>query len=113
MVDVSGFPLINPDIIAESGYPPMVKELRAQIAEADAVIVSFPNHNSMISAVMKNVYDWVSISFDGQSPVKGKPFAVMNVSKDGSSKAVENFKRVTRYCKVDLLERHVLVDGSQ
>ena len=39
------------------------------VSEADGVIVAFPNHNDLISAVMKNAYDWISIN-DGSCPIK-------------------------------------------
>ena len=69
IADVSQFPLVNPDIIAEKGFPESVQIVRNMVSQADGVIVAFPNHNSLVSAVMKNAYDWISIN-DGACPVK-------------------------------------------
>ena len=63
VADISEFPFVNPDIIAEVGFPASVSKVRSMITEADGIIVSFPEHNGLITAAMKNAYDWVSINF--------------------------------------------------
>lgn len=64
VADISGFPLMNPDIIGEVGFPAEVAKVREMVSRADGVIVSFPDHNSLISATMKNAYDWISIKWN-------------------------------------------------
>lgn len=82
------------------------------VAEADGVIVAFPNHNDLVSAAFKNAYDWISIN-DGSCPVKEKPFAMMSSSQYGSTKALDHFKRVGGYCKIKVCEKYVNLMGEK
>ncbi|MGR3493060.1 MAG: NADPH-dependent FMN reductase [Shimia sp.] len=72
------FPLYDGDLEAESGVPEEVQTLADQIAAADAVIVSTPEYNKMLSGVLKNALDWVSRA-DG-NPWRHKPVAVMSAA---------------------------------
>lgn len=56
---VLDLPIYDGDIEA-AGIPTSVQLLRDKIAAADAIIVSSPEYNSAISAVLKNTIDWVS-----------------------------------------------------
>ncbi len=44
----------------EKGFPPSMMELNEKFAEADGFIVSTPEHNGSIPAVLKNTIDWLS-----------------------------------------------------
>ncbi len=52
-------PLYDGDLEAKS-IPETVTTLAAQVAQADAIIVSSPEYNKGISGVLKNALDWVS-----------------------------------------------------
>lgn len=71
------FPLYDSDIEAE-GIPEGVETLNAQIAAAEAVIISTPEYNQRISAALKNALDWVS-RLPG-NPWKDKPVAIMSAT---------------------------------
>ncbi len=71
-------PLYNGDLEAASGIPASVQVLADQIAAADAVVISTPEYNKMLSGVLKNALDWVSRTKGG--PWKGKPVAVMSAA---------------------------------
>lgn len=71
-------PLYDGDEEQANGVPPEVTALAAQIAAADAVIVSTPEYNKGPSGVLKNALDWVSRT-DG-APWRGKPVAVMSAA---------------------------------
>ena len=58
--------------------PESVTTLAKQILDADAVIISTPEYNKMISGVLKNALDWVSRT--GLSPWEGKPVAIMSAA---------------------------------
>ena len=53
-------PLYDGDLEAAEGVPAAVQKLAAQIAEADAVVISTPEYNRGLSGVLKNALDWVS-----------------------------------------------------
>jgi chromate reductase len=61
------------------GAPAAVAELRAAIAEADAVLVATPEYNHSIPGALKNALDWASRPA-GKSALMGKPAAVVGAS---------------------------------
>ena len=71
-------PLYNGDNEDAAGIPATVEALAAQVAAADAVIISTPEYNKGPSGVLKNALDWVS-RVKG-SPWKGKPVAIMSAA---------------------------------
>ncbi|WP_417246336.1 NADPH-dependent FMN reductase [Celeribacter sp.] len=70
-------PLYDGDLEAE-GTPSEVMTLAEQIRDADAVVMSTPEYNKMISGVLKNALDWVSRS--GVKPWEGKPVAILSAA---------------------------------
>lgn len=71
-------PLYNGDDEAADGAPESVVRLAGQIAVADAVIISTPEYNKMLSGVLKNALDWVSRI--KPLPWTDKPVAVMSAA---------------------------------
>jgi chromate reductase len=71
-------PLYDGDLETAQGIPAPVETLARQIAQADAVLVSTPEYNNMLSGVLKNALDWVSRT-EG-SPWAGKPVAIMSAT---------------------------------
>ncbi|MEO1778211.1 MAG: NADPH-dependent FMN reductase, partial [Pseudomonadota bacterium] len=53
-------PLYDGDLEEAEGVPEAAERLAAQIAEADAVILSTPEYNKGPSGVIKNALDWVN-----------------------------------------------------
>ena len=53
-------PLFSQDIEAEIGQPEDAKLFLQDIAEADAIVVSFAEHNGSYTAAYKNIFDWAS-----------------------------------------------------
>jgi chromate reductase, NAD(P)H dehydrogenase (quinone) len=75
--EIGDLPLYNDDIRA-AGFPPPAERLRAQIAEADAVLLVTPEYNYSVSGVLKNAIDWASRP--PSQPFEGKPVAIMGAS---------------------------------
>ncbi|PWJ22354.1 NADPH-dependent FMN reductase [Jannaschia seohaensis] len=71
-------PLYDGDLEEAEGIPEPVARLAAQIAEADAVIISTPEYNKLLSGVLKNALDWVSRT--PGKPWAGKPVAIMSAT---------------------------------
>lgn len=53
-------PLFSQDIEAELGQPEDAQLFLDDIAEADALVVSFAEHNGSYTAAYKNLFDWAS-----------------------------------------------------
>ena len=71
-------PFYNEDIDNE-GVAPVVTELRAVAADADAARVVTPEYNGGTPGVLKNAIDWLSLPF-GNGALKDKPAAVIGGS---------------------------------
>ena len=71
-------PFYNEDIDG-AGAPAAAQNLRAAVADADAVLVVTPEYNASIPAVVKNAIDWLSRPF-GQGAIAAKPLAVIGAS---------------------------------
>jgi chromate reductase, NAD(P)H dehydrogenase (quinone) len=59
--------------------PAAVAELRAAIADADAVLFATPEYNASIPGVLKNALDWVARPLKS-NPLRNKPVAVVGAS---------------------------------
>lgn len=88
-IDIFGLgsvPLYNADLDESVGggpYPEAVRDLRAAVEQADAVLLATPEYNWGPSGVLKNAIDWLSRPA-GASPLNQKPIALAGVSKGGS-----------------------------
>ena len=53
-------PFYRPDREQESGVPEQAKVFYEKIGAADALLISFAEHNGSYAAVYKNLFDWTS-----------------------------------------------------
>ncbi|WP_163830790.1 NADPH-dependent FMN reductase [Spartinivicinus ruber] len=53
-------PIFSDEREAQLGQPKEAKAFFNKLAEADAIIVSFAEHNGTFTAAFKNLYDWTS-----------------------------------------------------
>lgn len=75
--ELDGIPAYNQD---QNDTPPeRVKELKARVRAAAAVLFATPEYNYSIPGVLKNAIDWASRA-NGENVWAGKPVAVMGVS---------------------------------
>ena len=71
-------PFYNEDLDTDDP-PAAVANLRAAVADADAVLIVTPEYNGTIPAVLKNAIDWLSRPY-GDSAITGKPLAVVGTA---------------------------------
>jgi chromate reductase, NAD(P)H dehydrogenase (quinone) len=67
-------PLFNPDL--DAAPPAPVRQFRAAVESADALLIASPEYAHGISGVLKNALDWL-VSFEG---FIGKPVVLVNTS---------------------------------
>jgi len=62
LLDLNDFdiPIFSIDRENENGIPAAAQEFYKKIGNADALIVSFAEHNGYVAAVWKNLFDWMS-----------------------------------------------------
>ena len=75
--DLEGMPIFNQDL--EGNPPQKVKEFKAKIRAADALLIATPEYNYSIPGILKNAIDNASRPY-GDSAFDGKPVAIMGAS---------------------------------
>ena len=81
---IAGIPLYDADEEQAHGLPSAVEKLKAQIEEADGLLLFSPEYNNSIPGVFKNAIDWTSRPAGDISRVfGGKPVAVLGASPGG------------------------------
>jgi chromate reductase len=80
-------PIYSQDKELELGIPTAVKTFLQKINEADAVVVSFAEHNGSYSSAYKNIFDWVSRT--SKKVYENKKMIILSTSPGpGGAKAV-------------------------
>jgi chromate reductase, NAD(P)H dehydrogenase (quinone) len=84
--DLEGIPPFNQDL--ETQPTQKVKEFKAKIKGADAILIATPEYNFSIPGVLKNAIDWASRPYTDNA-FEGKPVAMMGASTGmlGTSRA--------------------------
>ena len=75
--DLDGIPPFNQDL--EDNPSEKVKEFKAKIRAADAVLIATPEYNYSMPGVLKNALDAASRPY-GDNAWDGKPVAIMGAS---------------------------------
>jgi chromate reductase len=75
--DLESIPPFNQDF--ENRPPEKVKEFKAKIRAADAILIATPEYNYSIPGVLKNAIDWASRPY-GDNAFEDKPVAIMGAS---------------------------------
>jgi len=75
--DLAGIPLFNQDL--ENQPTEKVKEFKAAIRGADALLIATPEYNYSMPGVLKNALDIASRPY-GDNALDGKPVAIMGAS---------------------------------
>lgn len=75
--DLAGIPLFNQDL--ENEPVGRVREFKAAIRAADALLIATPEYNYSIPGVLKNALDWASRPY-GDNALDGKPVGIMGAS---------------------------------
>lgn len=62
ILDINDYemPLFSVDREERDGHPPQAQQFLDKIAAADALLISFAEHNHSYTAAWKNLYDWCS-----------------------------------------------------
>jgi chromate reductase, NAD(P)H dehydrogenase (quinone) len=76
--DLRALPLYDADLDVDGG-PAEVREFKAAIAAADALLIASPEYNYGVPGVLKNAIDWASRP-GFRSVLVGKPAAIMGAS---------------------------------
>lgn len=77
-----GIPLYDADLEASEGIPAAVLKLKAQILDADALLMVTPEYNNGVPGVFKNGIDWLSRA-DMKAVFAKRPTGMIGASMGG------------------------------
>jgi chromate reductase, NAD(P)H dehydrogenase (quinone) len=110
--DISGLPLYNQDL--EARMPPLVREFKRKIKEADAILFAVPEHNYTITAVLKNAIEWGNRPSNDNS-WDNKPAAIMSASSGprGGVRAQLHMRQILVDLNMYALNRPLLLVANE
>lgn len=102
--DLEGIPLFNQDI--DPLTIATIKEFKAKIKAADALIIATPEYNYSIPGVLKNAIDWASRPYNDNS-FEDKPLAIMgaSISAIATARAQNHLRQCCVFLNMHLLNR--------
>jgi chromate reductase, NAD(P)H dehydrogenase (quinone) len=108
IADIQALPIYNGDIDGEN-TPDVVTQFKAQIREADALLLAYPEYNHSVSGAIKNAIDWASRRTPGAdaSVISGKPAGLMSVATGmfGGVRAREHMLQIAIAVNMTLVTR--------
>jgi chromate reductase len=111
--DLEGIPPFNQDL--EKEPPERVRELKAKVRAADAVLIATPEYNYSMPGVLKNAIDWVSRPY-GDNAFEDKPVGIMGASGGmlGTARAQYHLRQTCVFLNMHPLNRpEVMVAFAQ
>lgn len=113
LFDLEGIPPFNQDL--ESQPPEKVKEFKAKIRAADAILIATPEANYSIPGVLKNAIDWASRPY-GDNAFDGKPVGIMGatIGNLGTARAQYHLRQCFIFLNMyPLNQPEVMVSSAQ
>jgi chromate reductase, NAD(P)H dehydrogenase (quinone) len=98
----------------ETDPPPSVRNLRDEIAAADALLFSTPEYNASIPGLLKNAVDWASRPFPDNA-LRDQPAAVIGASTGlfGAVWAQAELRKVLRHAGARVLDEELPVPTAE
>lgn len=102
--DLAEIPPYNQDL--DDRLPEPVRDLKARIRAADAILIATPEYNYSVPGVLKNAIDWASRP-PGNNSFDGKPAAIMSASIGmlGGARAQYHLRQIFVYLNVHPVNR--------
>jgi len=111
ITSIAELPLFDQDVF-DAGIPEPAKRLRAEITEADGVLIASPEYNFSLSAALKNAIDWASRP-PNQS-WQDKPVAIFSVTPGplGGGRVQYDLRRILGQLWAHVLPRPEVFIGA-
>jgi chromate reductase len=102
-VELGELPFYNADLEAD-GDPPAVQRFKASLRASDGLLIATPEYNDGIPGVLTTAIDWGS-RLPGQSPLAGKPVAIMGASPSqiGTARAQLHLRQLLAHAHAPVL----------
>lgn len=104
MLDLSDIPFFNEDVETQ-GIPESVEKMKNKLSQADAILISTPEYNYSLPAVLKNALDWASRG--PEYPLSSKVAAIMSASPSmlGGARVQYHLRQVCVCLNMELLNK--------
>jgi chromate reductase, NAD(P)H dehydrogenase (quinone) len=111
ITSIAELPIFNQDVF-DAGIPEPAKKLRAEILEADGVLLASPEYNFSLTAALKNAIDWASRP-PNQS-WQDKPVAIFSVTPGplGGARVQYDLRRILGQLWAHVLPRPEVFIGA-
>ena len=95
-------PIYSIDREQESGVQPLARQFHDKIGAADAILISYAEHNGSYTVAYKNIFDWTSRI--NPKVFQGKPMVIMSASvgPNGGSSVLKTATESAPYFTADL-----------
>ena len=104
LIDINDYemPLYSADREQAGGIPEQAQKFYDKIGQADAILISFAEHNGNVTAAYKNLFDWTSRI--NPKVYQGKPAVLLSTSPGarGASSSLGIAKRSAPYAGLDV-----------
>ncbi len=104
LIDINDYemPLYSVDREQEGGIPEQALQFYNKIGQADAILISFAEHNGNVTAAYKNLFDWTSRI--NAKVYQGKPAVLLATSPGarGASSSLGIAKSLAPYGGLDV-----------
>jgi chromate reductase, NAD(P)H dehydrogenase (quinone) len=111
--NLEGVPPFNADL--EQNPPAIVREFKARVRAADALLIATPEYNYSIPGVLKNAIDWGSRPYNDNC-FEEKPIAIMGASSGmvGTARAQYHLRQSCVFLNMHPLNRpEIMVSFAQ
>jgi NAD(P)H-dependent FMN reductase len=119
LIDLRDFPLplFDGDLEAKDGLPTNGRKLKDLFLAHHGLLISAPEYNSSITAVLKNTIDWVSRPVPGEAPLAcfdGKVASLMSASPGalGGLRGLVHVRAILGNIKVLVLPDQVAISRA-
>ena len=105
---IEGIPAFNRDL--ENNLPEQVKEFKAKIMAAHAIIIATPEYDNTVPAVLKNALEWISRPY-GNNSMDRKAVGILSASTElgGGVVAQYHLRHILSYLNAFVLNKHVVL----